>query len=267
MLNKELTEAINIIKVAGEEVLKIYNSSSLGVEIKEDNSPVTKADKLADKIIREYLSKKFPHYAFLTEESSDDFLRLENDYVWIIDPIDGTKDFIAHDDDFSINIGLSYKKRAVLGVILIPVTGEIYYAVEGEGAYRIDKDGNKTRIHTSDKTKDLIALKSHFHTREDDLAWITKHSDVIKETMVSGSTKKGCLIASGIADVLYRTTHNTKEWDTCAIDIIVREAGGTFTDIDGNPITYNREDVYNRNGYVICNNKENFISLILGEKL
>ena len=155
--------------------------------------------------------------------------------------------------------------------LLDETTQEVFcllpYRASGEGAYKIDKNGDVTRIHTSDKTKDLIALKSHFHTREDDLAWIEKHSDVIKDTLVSGSTKKGCLIASGVADVLYRTTHNTKEWDTCAIDIIVREAGGTFTDLSGKEIVYNREDVYNRNGYVICNNKENFISLVLGEKI
>ena len=267
MFEKELLEAINVIKIAGEEVLKIYNSSSLDIEIKEDNSPVTKADKLADKIIREYLKERFPGYSFLTEESVDDLSRLDNDYVWIVDPIDGTKDFIAHDDDFSINIGLAYKHEAYLGVILIPVTGDIYYAIKGQGAYKIEKGGEPIKIHATNKTKDLIALASHFHTKEEDLAFIERHKDVIKSTLISGSTKKGCLLSEGKADILYRTTHNTKEWDTCAVDIIATEAGAITSDISGNKITYNREDVYNRNGYVICNNKENFVSLILGEKL
>ena len=130
MYERELEAALQAINSVRELILEIYNSDNLGVEIKEDNSPVTKADKAADKKIREILSEAFPLYSMLTEESVDDKSRLNNDYVWIVDPIDGTKDFVAKNGEFSVNIGLSYKHKAVLGVILIPVTGEIYYGVE-----------------------------------------------------------------------------------------------------------------------------------------
>ena len=261
MFERELEAALNIIKVASKEVMKIYNEKDLGVEIKEDNSPVTRADKLADELIRKYLKEQFPSYAFLTEESVDDLSRLDNDLVWIIDPIDGTKDFIARDGDFSINIGLSYKHEAVLGVIMIPVSGDIYYAVKGQGAYKINKDNETKRIHVSNRKENLIGMISHFHTNEEDLAFYRKNTHIITSIVTSGSTKKGCLVAEGITDIIYRTTHNTKEWDTCAVQIIIEEAGGFMFDLDMKRITYNRKDVYNRNGYVVCNNKENFISL------
>lgn len=261
MFERELEACLNIIKVASNKVMEIYNENDLGVEIKEDNSPVTRADKLADELIRNYLKEQFPSYAFLTEESTDDLSRLSNDYVWIIDPIDGTKDFIAHDGDFSINIGLAYKHESVFGVIMIPATGDIYYAIKGQGAYKISGDNEPIRIHVSDRKENLIGLISHFYTKEADLEFYRKNTHIITSIITSGSTKKGCMVAEGKADIIYRTTHNTKEWDTCAVQIIVKEAGGIMVDLDLKEITYNREDVYNRNGYVVCNNLQNFISL------
>ena len=135
MYERELEVALKAVNSVRELILEIYNSDNLGVEIKEDQSPVTKADKAADKKIREILSGAFPLYSLLTEESVDDKSRLKNDYVWIVDPIDGTKDFVAKNGEFTINIGLSHNHKAVLGVILIPVTGEIYYGVEGLGSF------------------------------------------------------------------------------------------------------------------------------------
>ena len=113
MFERELEVAINAVNSVRELILEIYNSSDFGVEIKEDNSPVTKADKAADKKIREILSTAFPLYSLLTEESVDDKSRLQNDYVWIVDPVDGTKDFVAKNGEFTVNIGLSYKHKAV----------------------------------------------------------------------------------------------------------------------------------------------------------
>src|SRR5574344_1329917 len=151
MWEKELQVAIKAGLAAQKEILVIYNQN-FDVEIKEDNSPVTLADKNADRIIREILGKAFPKYAFLTEESEDDKSRLSNDYVWIVDPVDGTKDFVAHNGEFTINIALAYKHVAVLGVILIPVTGEIYYAIQNEGSFYLkDKDSKPIRIHCNDK--------------------------------------------------------------------------------------------------------------------
>lgn len=258
MFEKELEVALEAATKVVPDILKIYNSNELGVEIKEDKSPVTKADKLADKLIREHLSKYFPNYALLTEESADDLSRLNNDHVWIVDPIDGTKEYVAHSGEFTVNIGLAYKHRPVLGVIVIPVTGEVYYAVEGKGSF-YQKDGKTEKIHCNSRTSDITTLVSRFHSNADEQAMIKKHSDRIKHQRVVGASIKGCIIAKGEAEMSYRFSSNTKEWDTCAMQAIVEQAGGLILKFDGNPITYNREDVYNRGGYLICNCKENFL--------
>ena len=260
MYKRELEVALKAVNSVRELILEIYNSDNLGVEIKEDNSPVTRADKAADKKIREILSGAFPFYALLTEESVDDKSRLENDYVWIVDPIDGTKDFVAKNGEFTVNIGLSYKHKAVLGVILIPVSGEIYYGVEGMGSFYLkNKDAKPVKIHVNDKTKDLTTLVSNFHSNQTEMDMIKKHSDVIKHQRKLGATIKGCVIAKGEAEMSYRFSSNTKEWDTCAMQVLVEQAGGYLLKFDGTPICYNREDVYNRDGYIICNRRENFL--------
>ena len=258
MFEKELEVAIAAAKKTIPYILEVYNSNNLGIEIKEDNSPVTKADKLADKIIREELSKAFPNYALLTEESTDDLARLNNDYVFIVDPIDGTKEFVAHSGEFTVNIGLAYKHKPVVGVILIPVTGEVYYASIDKGAF-YEKDGKITKIHCNSKTNDLTTLVSRFHSNQTEQDTINKHADRIKHQKVVGSSIKGCVIAKGEAELSYRFSDNTKEWDTCAMQAIVEIAGGHILKFDGTPIVYNREDVYNRGGYIICNCKENFL--------
>ena len=258
MFEKELEAALEAAKKAIPVILDIYYSNELGVEIKDDNSPVTKADKAADKIIREHLSKCFPTYGLLTEESIDDKARLNNDYVFIVDPIDGTKEFIAHSGEFTINIGLSYKHEPVLGVIVIPPTKEIYYALKGKGAF-YEKDGKTVQIHCNSRTNDLTTLVSRFHSNKAEQAMISKHSDRIKHQKIVGSSIKGCVIAKGEAEMSYRFSDNTKEWDTCAMQAIVEVAGGFILKFNGERILYNRDDVYNRGGYVICNCKENFL--------
>ena len=260
MLNKELDVALNIIKEASKLVLDIYNSSSFDVEIKEDNSPVTKADKEADKLIVSSLKKYFPDDGFLSEESLDDKSRLNKSRVWIIDPVDGTKEFVAHTGDFTINIALSIDHVASFGVIAIPVTGEIYFAVKEMGSYYLkDKDSKPIRIHCNDKINDLTTLVSRFHCNEIEQEMIKKHNDVIKHQKVVGATIKGCLIAQGLAEMSYRFSSNTKEWDTCAMQVIVEEAGGYILKFDKTPIRYNRQDVYNKDGYLIINRIENFL--------
>lgn len=257
MWEKELQIAIEAGLAAQKEILVIYNQN-FDVEIKEDNSPVTLADKNADRIIRDILSKAFPKYAFLTEESEDDVSRLNNDYVWIVDPVDGTKDFVARDGGFTTNIALSYKHKIVVGVVVIPLTGEVYFASENQGAF-YRNNGHDQKIHVSDKTNDLTVLCSVFHSNDIERALIEKHSDKIKHVQKYGSSLKPCRIAHGLAEITYRMSAGTKEWDTAASQIIVIEAGGLFIEPDGKEITYNRKDVYNRKGYIVANRKENIL--------
>ena len=257
MFEEQLKAAIEAGVKAIKGILEIYHSN-FEVEIKEDESPVTLADKNADKVIREYLHAKFPTYAFLTEESEDDLSRLDNDWVWIVDPVDGTKDFVARDGGFTTNIALAYKHEAVVGVVVVPLTGEIYYAAKGLGAF-YRKDGVTTRIHVNDKLDNLICYKSVFHSKQNEEELIKKHADKITKVEKWGSALKPCRIAQGLGEISYRLSDGTKEWDTAASQVIVEQAGGIFLDTQRNRIMYNRKDVYNRIGYVICNRIENFL--------
>ncbi len=260
MLNKELEVCLTIIKKTNRLVIDIYNSSDLEVEIKEDNSPVTKADKLADKIIVQSLKEHFPLDGYLSEESVDDKSRLKKSRVWIIDPIDGTKEYVAHTGEFTINIGLVEDHVPIFGMISIPVTGEIYYAIKDEGAFYLkDINSSPQRIFVNQKMSDLIALTSRFHNNEYEKDFLLRHRDVISSYKPVGSTIKGCLIASGKAEISYRHSSNTKEWDTCAMQIIVEEAGGYLLKFNKRPIRYNRDNVYNKDGYLIINRIENFL--------
>ena len=256
MYQKELKACIEAALKARTKILEVYNRP-FEVEIKSDDSPVTEADKEADRIIKEELSKKFPSYAFLTEESSDDLSRRNNDYLFIVDPVDGTKDFVSKDDEFTTNIALAYKGEVVLGVISIPATKEIYYAIKGQGAYYLKEGNEPILIHVNDKLNDLIILTSRFHVTNKENEIIEKNRDRISKVTRCGSSIKACLIAKGEGEVSFRLGSGTKEWDTAASQIIVEEAGGIFAQPDLSKITYNRLDVYNREGFVILNRKEN----------
>ena len=257
MWETELQAAIKAGLLAKEKILEIY-ALDFDVEIKEDNSPVTIADKAADEIIKTYLQNCFPNHAFLTEESEDDLDRLNNDYVWIVDPIDGTKDFVAKDGGFTTNIALAYKHEVVLGVVVVPVTGEIYYASKGQGSFYQNGEIIE-QIHVNNKTEQLTCLTSVFHFNKEEAELIEKHKDKIVNVEKFGSSLKPCRVAHGLAEITYRISPNTKEWDTAASQIVVEEAGGLFVEPDGSRITYNRKDVYNRKGYIVVNRKENIL--------
>ena len=202
MWEEQLNAAIEAGVAAIEGILKIYNTD-FDVEIKDDNSPVTLADKNADKVIREILHKRFPDYAFLTEETDDDKSRLANDFVWIVDPVDGTKDFVAKDGGFTTNIALAYKHEAVVGVVVVPLTGEVYYAAKGLGAF-YRKDGVTKQIHVNDKLENLIVYKSVFHSKQNEEEMYKKHADKIAKIEKWGSALKPCRIAQGLGELSYR---------------------------------------------------------------
>ena len=237
---------------AGKVIMEIYNNNSAEVTIKEDDSPVTQADIAADKLITDILRQNYPDYAFLTEESSDDKSRLSNDFVWVVDPIDGTKDFIKRTGEFTINIALVYKRRPVVGVVAIPAKNEMYFASEGNGAFYQSND-RLEKIHANNDDNDLIAFRSRFHYGDTERNYYESHDDLVKEVVTVGSSIKACHIAHGLAHVYAKLTNGTKEWDIAASDIIVKEAGGIFAKPNGTQILYNRDDVYNREGFIVMN--------------
>lgn len=258
MFKKELEKMIEACQKAKVEIMKIYNQG-FDVEIKDDDSPVTLADKTADKMIKEILQKEFPSYAFLTEESEDDLSRRSNDYLFVVDPVDGTKDFVAKDDMFTTNVALVYKEEVVAGVVYVPARDEYYFALKGQGAYYCKEGQEPIKIHVNDKLDNLTMLISVFHTTEKERKIIENHKDKIKTVEKYGSAIKACRIAQGLAEVSFRLGSGTKEWDTAASQIVVLEAGGVFAKPDLTPITYNRVDVYNREGFVVLNRKENLL--------
>lgn len=254
----DIKEVLNVSKkaavTAGEAILDIYNKEEIWqVEYKEGHMPLTLADKRAHEIIAERLQDRFPDVALLSEEGEDDKGCLENPYCFIVDPLDGTKEFIKKNGQFTVNIALCHLGRPVTGVIYVPVTGELYYAGKGMGAY-LEKDGAATGLHVSDRVEDPRVVMSSSHGCEEMERLLEKYH--LTELVRVGSSIKGCMIARGDAEIYYR--HNpTMEWDTAAMQCIVEEAGAVFRQMDDSEMTYNREDHVNRKGFYIINRPEN----------
>lgn len=261
MYTRELTAAKKYALKAGKAIMEIYNTASdMQVEYKDGDMPLTVADKEANQIIVMGLKKEFPNHSVLSEEEKDNPGRLENDYCFIVDPLDGTKEFIKRNDQFTVNIALSYKHCPVMGVIYVPVTGDLYYAQKNYGAYVRSADGAERRLRVSEN-RDISSLKmviSASHECEEIKKLIDKYK--IKNFVKVGSSLKGCMIASGVADVYYRY-NPTMEWDTAAMQCITEEAGAVFYQMDNTPMYYNREDSVNRKGFYILNHKANFLTL------
>lgn len=257
-LVNELNVAIDAAIKAGEKIMEIY-SGSIEVEYKENNTPLTLADKQANDIIVDSLLKNFPEYSILSEEKKDTKDRLENDWCWIVDPLDGTKEFIKKNGEFTVNIALSYKHKPVLGVIYVPVTKELYYAVKGHGAHLKSQNFVK-ELQVSNKKEDLILVASRSHTSKQLSKLIEENKNKFKEVKNAGSSLKGCLIAKGEADVYYRFGL-TSEWDTAAMQCIVEEAGGIFRQLDSSDMLYNRENTLNEKGFYIVNDEKNIFNI------
>ena len=254
---KELQAAIAAAKAAEPHILSVYNTP-FDIEIKEDASPVTEADKGADRIIRAHLAEIFKEDGFLTEESQDTGERLSRRRVWIVDPVDGTKEFVSRNGEFTTNIALAEDHEIVVGVINAPTLGILYYAVKGEGAFRLEKDGSVTPIHVSDRDDHLRALRSISFFKEDERKFMEERKDRFEgEARPVGAALKFCAIAEGKAEYFIRVSNGTKEWDVAPGDLIVHEAGGIMVEPSGKRFVYNREDVYNRNGYIMANCPEN----------
>lgn len=241
----------SLARDAGNKILELYNSD-FKVEYKDDNSPLTEADRASNDLIVKRLKEDFPNIAILSEEEKDDGERLEKDFCWIIDPLDGTKEFIKKNDEFTVNIALSFKGKPILGVIYVPVLDEMYWAFEGKGAYSNESE----RIHVSKKLKDLVLVESRSHKSEKSDRLISDNKAKIKKLVAYGSSLKGCIIAKGGADAYFRFGP-TMEWDTAAMQCIVEEAGGVFRQMDDSEMTYNRVNNLNEKGFYIINRKEN----------
>lgn len=257
-MGKNLLEVtINASIKAGEEILKIYNSN-FEVEIKGDNSPLTLADKNAHTIICDYLNET--NYPILSEEGKEiDYeIRKKWDYFWMVDPLDGTKEFIKRNGEFTVNIALIHNQKPIMGVIYIPVSQTLYFASKEIGSFKIEKatsdfqsldelvfKSKKLPLNTIKNKFTVVASRSHLSEETemfvDGLRETHKEIDFIS----SGSSIKLCLVAEGRADI-YPRFAPTMEWDTAAGQAICEMAGKhVFDYISNNPLIYNKKNLLN----------------------
>ncbi|NMA65030.1 MAG: 3'(2'),5'-bisphosphate nucleotidase CysQ [Clostridiaceae bacterium] len=246
----------NLSVTAGYEILKHYEKE-IEVEYKKDNSPVTSADKAANNIIVQGLKSSFSHIPVLAEESVDNLSRLSSRFCFVVDPLDGTREYVKRNDEFTVNIAFVEQGRPIAGVIYVPVYKELYYAQKGIGAYSVI-DGNEKRLKVSDRLGSIRLAKSRsFHAPELDEV-IEKNK--IENIIIAGSAYKGCLLARGDVEAYYRFGR-TMEWDTAAMEILILEAGGIFSGMDGRVFNYNKENPENPCGFYALNRKENELKL------
>lgn len=254
---RELQVALRLAREAGAAILGYYDSPlhiERKVDAEEYTEPVTQADKTANELIVNGLQQEFPDDGILAEESVDTERRLGKQRVWMVDPLDGTSGFIARDGDFAVQIGLAVAGRSVLGVVYQPLVDVLYRAVEGGGAW-VEREGfAPERARVSDHSElvkmRLAASRNHRSPRMDRVV----RALGIEEEVQRGSVGiKVGLIVEQQCDLYVHLSPRTKQWDTCAPEAILREAGGRFTDLFGEPYTYNDPEVQNRNGLIASN--------------
>jgi len=245
----DLVESIKGIAVeAGEEILKIYaDESSFGVEMKSDASPLTKADKAANAVIVEGLRKLSHLYPIISEEEKQVAYEDRKDYdrFWLVDPLDGTKEFIKRNGEFTVNIALVEQGAPILGVVYVPVSAEIYWATKNNGAF-YQKENNVIELTApsfSMKDKGLRVVCSRSHINDETKSFIDQLD--APETVSKGSSLKFLLMAANEAEI-YPRMGPTMEWDTGAAQIVLEEAGGAVLQHEsGKPLEYNKENLLN----------------------
>lgn len=233
-----LEEVISIARRAGEEVLSIYREGC-AAESKQDGSPVTEADRRAQAIICAGLERLAPEIPIVAEEDgrSQHSGALPGRF-WLVDPLDGTKEFLSRNGEFTINIALIEGDAPVLGVILAPVLGRLFASAADAGAMLDDEHGRRAISTRSVPAQGPTVVSSRSHGDPEALRRCFGESQ-IGASVCAGSSLKFCLIAAGEADV-YPRFGRTMEWDTAAGDAILRTAGGSVTDLEGSPLRYGK---------------------------
>jgi 3'(2'), 5'-bisphosphate nucleotidase len=260
-INEALVTAIPAAIQAGEEILEVY-STDFSVEYKEDESPLTAADKRAQNIIEQILRERFPEVPFLGEESRNIPYEERRHWkeFWLVDPLDGTKEFVKRNGEFTVNIALIRGNRPVLGVIVAPVLKRLYFGADGFGSFRVDYEthwqapesldeimsaGKKLPLPRNNRPFTVVASRSHMNdeTREYIEKIRGEHDDI--KLISAGSSLKFCLVAEGRADV-YPRFAPTMEWDTAAGDAVCRAANLIVKQVsNGQDMVYNREELLN----------------------
>jgi 3'(2'), 5'-bisphosphate nucleotidase len=252
----ELRVVCDLARVAGAAILEHYEGP---LHIKQKNydddfEPVTQADIAANELIVDGLKREFPNDGILAEESVDTRRRLDKSRVWMVDPLDGTNGFIDGNGDFAVQIGLAEEGQCVLGVVYQPLPGVLYRAIRGEGTWieRPQFEPAKAMVSNTEtvSTMRLAASRSHRSPRMNKVIAQFGFQEEVQRGSVG--IKIGLLIEQQ-CDVYIHLSPRTKQWDTCAPEVILTEAGGRISDLFGYPLNYNVPDVQNRNGLVASN--------------
>lgn len=250
MTYPNISHIIHIAEAAGQKILAIYQDEQYlqVVENKSDNSPLTLADKASHNCIAAYLMEEYPSIPLLSEEGKNiSFDERKNwERFWMIDPLDGTKEFIKRNGEFTVNIALIEEGKVVMGVVHVPVKNWTYFAQKGKGAFKKDELGQTAAIHVNsfhftDVNLKIVASRSH--NSPETVAFLAQFHQ--PEIVSMGSSLKLLLVAEGKADI-YPRLAPTMEWDTAAAQIVVEEAGGkVLVENRLSPVVYNKENLLN----------------------
>lgn len=248
-MEQELEVAKKLAYEAGNILLEFY-ASGAQVDWKGHDDPVTAADRAANEMLVRELTRHFPHDAVLSEEFPDDPVRLRYDRVWMVDPMDGTKQFIEKIGEFAVMIGLAVEGEARLGVVYHPTAERMFYAASGLGAF-VEEKWTTKRLHvpaTTDPAQMVAAMSRSHHNPKVDL--ICARLGVTQRIHHGSVGLKFGLLAEGRAHLYVHLSGRTNQWDTCGPEAILREAGGVITDRYGDPLRYNDPEIRNLNGII-----------------
>ncbi|MDB4974802.1 MAG: 3-5-bisphosphate nucleotidase [Myxococcaceae bacterium] len=252
MLEQELAAAVELARGAGRILMDIY-AQDFAVAYKGKNDPVTEADKLANAYIVEELTRRFPDDGIVAEESVDRGDSLTKSRCWFVDPLDGTKEFIAKNGEFSVMIGLAVDGKSLLGVVFQPSLDKLYHGVVGQGA-TLEQQGKVSALRVSEESDPaklkLVVSRSH---RPASIEQIMTRLGTTAE-MPSGSVGvKVGLIAERAADLYVHISDKSSLWDACGPEAVLHAAGGRFTHVDGSAISYTSAEMKNLKGILACN--------------
>ncbi|KTA78403.1 3'(2'),5'-bisphosphate nucleotidase CysQ [Aeromonas salmonicida] len=244
-----ISELEPIARTAGDIIMAIY-SQPFTVEYKGDESPLTAADKGAHEVIVQALAGLTPDIPVLSEESGPEVMGLRHGWsrYWLVDPLDGTKEFVSRNGEFTVNIALIEDGKPLWGLVYAPVLNRLWYGGKGMGAWRV-ADGKREAIQTlpHQEGAPLRVVGSRNHLSRETLDYLARFGDIERgeiELVSMGSSLKFCIIAEGGAE-LYPRLAPTCEWDTAAAQAVLEGAGGSVTQLDGSPLAYNKPDILN----------------------
>jgi 3'(2'), 5'-bisphosphate nucleotidase len=234
----------NLARQAGELIMTVYKTKSRGnLGLKDDQSPVTEADQLAHDSLSQGLSKLFPAVIIISEEGEEVFRPIE-DCFWLIDPLDGTKEFLNGTDEFTINLALISHGQVVWGLVYAPALDQMYWGGKGLGSWRLN-EGNIDKlvlIPNAESSQPCRVLASKNHLNSETKEWVNKWKDI--SMTQAGSSLKFCRIAENLAD-LYPRLAPTCEWDTAAAQAILEGSGGHVYDLNGIRLHYGKSEILN----------------------